>query len=129
MNALYDLSNQLSTKVIVDKSILENNIDTFINDGKHQILVAENNTSVVGYLSAYYHTAIYANGKVAYIDEIVVAKQHRGKRIGTQLLQEFERLAKSRNCVLISLASGGAKTFYEKMGYFSKAAYFKKYLK
>lgn len=128
LNKLYALSNELSDTVKVERTILEKHIDFLIEDDRHQILVAEKDNIVIGYLSANFHTAIYANGKVAYIDEIVIAKENRGKGIGTLLLKAFEQMAKRQKCILVSLASGGAKEFYEKAGYASKASYFKKYL-
>ena len=128
-HGLHYLSNQLSVSVNVDMHSLENHIDLTYKDTNYLILVAELKNSLVGYVSAYFHNAIYANGKVVYIDEIVVAAEHRGNRIGSMLLRELERLAKVQNCILVSLASGGAKGFYEKSGYISKASYFKKYLK
>ena len=40
----------------------------------------------------------------------------------------FEEWAGQNHCVLVSLATAGAKEFYEALGYEAKASYFKKYL-
>ena len=129
LDDLFRLSNQLSDAVKVERNVLEENIVRIAGKEDHVILIAESDRRVVGYLSAYFHWAIYANGQVAYIDEIVVAKERRHRGIGTELLSQFERLAENRKCVLISLATAGAKAFYEKQEYRSKASYYKKYLK
>lgn len=52
----------------------------------------------------------------------------RDREVGTQLMAKFEQIAEQHECILISLATSGAKGFYEKLGYISKAAYYKKYL-
>lgn len=41
----------------------------------------------------------------------------------------FEDWARQRECVLVGLATSGAARFYERLGYISKAGYFKKYLR
>ena len=128
LEIVYVLALQLSESVLIDKKALDRNFKTLLNDKNHFVLIAENGTSVVGYLSGYLHTTIYANGKTANADEIVVTLKNRGKNIGKKLMSEFDKIAKSKHCVLVSLATSVANVFYEKLGYFSKASYFKKYL-
>ena len=43
-------------------------------------------------------------------------------------MTRFEEISKKKECLLVSLATFGAKGFYEKLGYSSKAGYYKKYL-
>ena len=43
-------------------------------------------------------------------------------------MEAFEEWASLHNCVLVGLATRGAAPFYERLGYASRAAYFKKYL-
>lgn len=56
---------------------------------------------------------------VAYIDTLWVDETYRGKGLGTKLLEEFERTAKTKGCYLIHLDTFDfqAKEFYEKQGY------------
>lgn len=128
MESIFRLANQLSDSVKIDKEIFIDNYRQLITDQSNCILVATLGEGIVGYLSAYFHKAIYANGMVGYVDEIVVLDNHRNVRIGAMLMNELEIISKNRNCILISLATAGAKGFYEKIGYSSKAGYFKKYL-
>jgi GNAT superfamily N-acetyltransferase len=58
----------------------------------------------------------------------MVATDHRGAGLGKQLMKAFEEWASLHKCVLVGLATRGAAPFYERLGYASKAAYFKKYL-
>jgi GNAT superfamily N-acetyltransferase len=82
----------------------------------------------VGYLAAYYHPTFYAAGKTAWVDEAFVLPDFRRQRIGRSLLEAFEQWAQQQNCVLVSLATAGAREFYEHLGYTSKAGYYKKYM-
>ena len=83
---------------------------------------------MVGYLSGYRHFAFYAGGETAWCDEVLVREDLRRRGVGRQLMGGFELWAAQNRCVLVSLATAGAKEFYEALGYTTKAAYFKKYL-
>ncbi|MDQ6479344.1 GNAT family N-acetyltransferase [Dyadobacter sp. LHD-138] len=122
------LANQLSEAICVSESYLQNNLTQFIENEKHCLLVAVQNETIVGYVSGYFHDAIYASGLVAYVDEIVVDASVRTMKIGSMLMTCFEDISKENGCVLVSLATFGAKGFYETLGYESKAGYFKKWL-
>jgi ribosomal protein S18 acetylase RimI-like enzyme len=114
--------------VKVDKNIFSNNFNGLITEENHCILVSAYEEKIVGYLSAHFHSTTYANGIVGYVDEIVVLNSYRGFNVGKILMDELEKIGKSKKCMLISLATAGAKGFYEKLGYTSTADYFKKYL-
>lgn len=92
------------------------------------LLVAEDDTGLVGYVSGYTHDTFYANGPTAWVDEILVAEPIRGHGCGRQLMDAFEHWAARHHCVLVSLATRGAASFYEHLGYAARAAYYKKYL-
>jgi ribosomal protein S18 acetylase RimI-like enzyme len=126
--SIFQLANQLSDFVKIDKDIFISNFHQLIADQNYCILVAKLGENIVGYLSGYFHKTIYANGLVGYVDEIVVLDTQRNLRLGTKLMNELEIISKNKNCILISLATAGAKGFYEKIGYSSKAGYYKKYL-
>ncbi|NNE77942.1 MAG: hypothetical protein HKN31_12825 [Pricia sp.] len=81
LERVFTLASQLSESVTIDRPSLERNFATIINDEHHLVLVAESKNSVVGYLSGYMHTTIYANGKTAYVDEIVVLYKKKGNGI------------------------------------------------
>ena len=123
------LANQLSETISVSESYLHANFSRFLENEEHCLFVAVQNEIVVGYVSGYFHDAIYASGPVAYVDEIVVDATARTMRTGSQLMAHFEEAAKKKGCLLVSLATYGAKGFYETLGYTSKAGYFKKYLR
>ena len=128
LSSILHLASQLSDATHIDERQFLKNLPMMLNDEQHCLLIATNDQKVIGYLSSYFHRTIYANGQVAYIDEIVIEDSHRGQKIGTDLMAKFELIAADYQCRLISLATAGAKGFYEKLGYSSKAQYYKKYL-
>ena len=128
IDQIFILANQLSESIHINKGIFEQNFEELIHSNNHCILVAEINQVVEGYISGNFHKAFYANGQVAFIDEIVIDSRYRNLSIGKCLIKEFEAIAKSNNSVLVSLATSGAKGFYEKLDYSSKSSYYKKYL-
>ncbi len=66
------------------------------------------------------------------IENVIVKGLWHGKEIGTQLMEEIEKIGSARNCYYTMLVSGGhrkeAHQFYEKVGYDSDVRGFKKYL-
>ncbi|WP_254562824.1 GNAT family N-acetyltransferase [Dyadobacter diqingensis] len=126
--SILQLANQLSDTINVSESYLTSNFSKFIDNDRHCLVVAVKNEVVVGYVSGYFHDTIYACGLVAYVDEIVVDVNHRAMKIGAALMTVFEKTSKEKGCVIVSLATYGAKSFYEALGYKSNAGYFKKYL-
>ena len=99
-----------------------------LSDQSYATLVAEDKGRLIGYVAGYAHRTFYASGSIAWVDEIWVEPEYRGQGTGRRLMDAFEDWASSRGCVQVSLATRGAAPFYEKLGYNSSAAYFKKYL-
>lgn len=122
------LAKQLSETVIISEDYITTNFKIFLDNEQHCLLVAVKGELVVGYASGYFHHAIYAGGLVAYVDEIVIDASSRSGKIGSLLMDRFEQVSLEKGCRLVSLATFDAKGFYEKLGYETKAGYFKKYL-
>lgn len=99
-----------------------------LQDPCSYLLVAEDETGLIGYISGYCHAAFYAGGNTAWIDEIFVKEERRGEGIGRLLLAALESRARADGCSLVALATAGAGPFYSLIGYEGKAGYFKKYL-
>ena len=83
---------------------------------------------MIGYLAGYAHRTFYASGSIAWVDEIWVEPEYRGRGTGRELMDAFESWASRRGCVQAALATRGAAPFFKKIGYTSSAAYFKKRL-
>jgi GNAT superfamily N-acetyltransferase len=92
------------------------------------LLVAETDGAVVGYLSAHAHLTFIADGPVAWVEELMVAEEHRGTGIGSALLARAEDWAAERGAAYVSLASRRAGPFYLGHGYDDSATFFRKLL-
>lgn len=99
-----------------------------LGDDASAVIVAERGSRLIGYVSGSRHLTFYASGPTAWVDEILVAAEARGAGIGQRLMHAFETWAGGDGCVLVALATAGAAGFYERLGYASRAGYFKKYL-
>lgn len=123
------LARLFPAPTVPDENYIRTRFLTAISDPKAYIAVAvDPDGAIAGYLSGYRHFAFYAGGETAWCDEVLVREDRRGRGAGRQLMRGFELWATENRCVLVSLATAGAKEFYQALGYAEKAAYFKKYL-
>jgi GNAT superfamily N-acetyltransferase len=125
---LFVLARSFPTPTPPDLDAFRSALHTKLADEASALFVSELDGRLVGYVAGYRHVTFYAAGLTAWVEEIIVATDHRGAGLGRQLMEAFEEWASLHKCVLVGLATRGAASFYERLGYASKAAYFKKYL-
>jgi GNAT superfamily N-acetyltransferase len=82
----------------------------------------------VAYLLGFEHPAFFANGPVAWVEEVLVRPEQRGRGTGRALMTAFEQHAAGRGCQLVALATRRAAPFYRALGYQESAVYFRKVL-
>jgi len=92
------------------------------------VLVAEFEDELVGYVLGFIHDTFYANGPVAWVEEIMVHSEHRRTGLGGRLMESFESWSQTRGAVLSALATRRASEFYEAIGYEESATYFRRLL-
>ena len=92
------------------------------------LLLAVDGSECAGYLLGFRHLTFYANGPVAWVEEVVVRSCDRGRGIGKALMEAFEGWAADERCALVALATRRAAPFYRALGYEESAAYFRKVL-
>ena len=81
----------------------------------------------VGYLLGFVHPAFFANGPVAWVEEVLVRPEYRGRGAGRALMSAFEQHAAGRDGRW-SHWPPGAAAFYRALGYQESAVYFRKVL-
>ncbi len=95
-------------------------------------ICAEDAGAIVGFLSLTSRESLYRQGRLAYLDEIVVEEGRRGKGVGTALLGRAEELAREAGCNCLELDSAFHRTdahrFYEREGYTKTGNTFEKEL-
>jgi GNAT superfamily N-acetyltransferase len=126
--AVLALVRQFPTPTPPDDQAFFASFHAKLSDPASYLAVADQRGSLVGYISGDCHPTFYAAGKAAWVDEIFVLPEFRHQGIGGRLLEAFEGWAQQQNCMLVSLATAGARPFYERLGYTSKAGYYKKYM-
>jgi len=92
------------------------------------LLVIEEPGGLLGYLLGFDHYALASNGRIAWIEEIMVRQDRRREGLGRELMRQFEQWAATRGSKLVALATRRARAFYLSLGYEESAGYFRKLL-
>ena len=72
------------------------------------LLLAVNGHEPLGYVLGFRHLTFYANGPVAWVEEIVVRSHDRGHGTGKALMSAFGRWAAGRGANVLALVAPGA---------------------
>lgn len=127
-DALFELARQLATSFRPQRNAFERCLRELTADPSAWLAVAERDGIVLGYCLGFDHIAFYANGRVAWVEEIVVRPEWRRSGLGVRLMTAFEDWARSRGAKLVALATRRAAPFYTALGYEESAVYFRKLL-
>jgi GNAT superfamily N-acetyltransferase len=109
-----------------EKRVFERSFTDLLSRPDTLVAVAEEGGSIIGYLLASWHGTFFADGPVAWVEELMVAQPARGSGVGRALVAEAERWARSVPCAYLALASRRAGAFYEALTYEPSATYFRK---
>jgi GNAT superfamily N-acetyltransferase len=85
----------------------------------HEILVAELDNQIVGVLHQIFYLDILNAGYNSHINFFLVKESHRGKGIGTRLINEAKKTAKKKDCIEMHVDTiyEKATQFYYKHGF------------
>jgi GNAT superfamily N-acetyltransferase len=112
-----------------ERSAFKHSFNELLERSDTLVLVAVTNMSaLVGYLLGSYHGTFFANGPVAWIEELMVGESSRRQGVATKLMSAAEEWARTIPTPYISLASRRAGDFYLRIGYEESATYFRKTL-
>jgi GNAT superfamily N-acetyltransferase len=130
---VFPLSSAMATTAIVDHDVFVASFAELLERDDALVLAAEDGTSgaesaIIGYLLGFDHLAFYANGRVAYVEEVAVRDDRQGEGIGRLLMDAFEAWAATRSAVLVTVATRRAREFYVALGYEETATLFRKLL-
>jgi len=86
-----------------------------------EILVLKDDGQIIGMVSLLYSVSTALGGKVAILEDMVIASSFRKVGLGSVLLNRAIEFAKERNCLRITLLTDydneAAIHFYEKFGF------------
>lgn len=128
VEATYLLAKELATSFKVEKEAFLSSYQRILNENSALILVVKDLETPIGYCLGFMHNSFYANGPIAWVEELFVLESHRKANIGRQLMNNFEDWAQSKNASLIALATRRAEPFYEAIGYEKSETYLRKLL-
>jgi GNAT superfamily N-acetyltransferase len=126
--AVAGLAGELAQSFAFARASFDEHYPALLAAGHACVLVADTGADRVGYLLGFEHLTFYANGRVAWAEEVFVRGDLRGRGIGRALMAAFEDWAQRRGCALAALATRRAAPFYRALGYQESAAYLRKLL-
>ncbi|QHJ71309.1 GNAT family N-acetyltransferase [Planococcus halotolerans] len=92
-NNLYPLAKSLATSFEVNEEDFSNVFNSLVEDNNIDLLVAEKDHELIGYVFVLHHPAFYANGTISWVEELFVSEEYRGQNIGKYLMEEAEKLS------------------------------------
>jgi len=128
MDGVLPLAKSLATSFNVDDQAFSQSYKQLLDMPHATVLVAEQDNTLVAYLLGFEHPSFYANGSVAWVEELYVEKPYRHAGVGRLLMGYFEKSSKEAGNKLVALSTRRASDFYQSIGYQKSATYFKKHL-
>ena len=131
LEILYELDRP---KPINDKEIkvFENKIMGYFSDPQKTIVLAKQDSKIVGLTSIIFLSRLNRTKLEMYIPELIVTKQFRNFGIGKKLIKYCIDLAKKKDCYRIRLESGNQRKeshkFYKSIGFEQSALTFTKHM-
>ena len=101
--AVFTLAQPFATSFVVEEQAFHRSFSALLASSQAHLAVAETARQLVGYVLGFAHYTFFANGRVAWVEEITVSEAFRRQGIGQLLMQEFEAWAVARGCKLVAL--------------------------
>ncbi len=119
-----ELANELSKNKIKDKGFLffKDIIEKIKDNPYHFIFVIENNNKIIGTITVLIEQKIIRNfGKVCHIEDLIIKKEFRNKKLSSKLINHCIEFSKKNNCYKIILnCENNLINYYKKYGFINK---------
>jgi GNAT superfamily N-acetyltransferase len=127
-DSVWPLARDFATSFTPQRDAFDSAFSALVSHPETLLCVAEVRERVVGYLLGSSHVTFLANGRVCWVEEVMVSAEQRRLGIGRALMLTAEHWAAEIGAAYVSLASRRAGDFYEALGYEDSAVFFKKTL-
>jgi len=124
-DSLFGLLKKFATSYQPQPAAFDVNYPRVLQKEESDLLVAEQEGRVVGYLLASDALILFANGVVTELLELYVDEDERRRGIGRRLVQQAVARAKERGAVEVTVPTRRAADFYLALGFESTAEFFK----
>ena len=125
---LFELVRDFATSFTADRSAFAQSLETLLGDSGCDLLCAYDDSEITGYILAFRHLSFFANGPVAWVEELYVRPEFRRRGIAAALMREVESRARQHGVRLVALATRRADEFYRAIGYEASATYYRRVL-
>lgn len=129
---VFDLLRQLWPEQTLDADALRVVYDRALASNLQTYICATDGERIVGFGSLTMKNNLWQAGYLGHVDELIVDKEHRGRGVGTQLLEHIIALAKQQGCSRVELDTAFKRTeahqFYEQHGFQKRGFLFSKVL-
>jgi GNAT superfamily N-acetyltransferase len=127
---LFEIAHGMATSFAPSYPTFKESVRDLVGQHDARLLVAENGSAgIEGYLLGFVHLTFFADGPVAWVEELAVRPEQRRQGLGRALTAAFEEWALGRGARLVALATRRAGGFYSALGYEESAVYFRKVLR
>lgn len=126
--AIFALARPFATSFTVDARAFADSFAELLVTPHALLLVAVREERPIGYVLGFEHVTFYANGRVAWVEELMVSAAHQRQGVGRALLRQFEQRMARRGARLVALATRRAAPFYTALGYEESATYYRRLL-
>src|SRR4051812_37763367 len=92
--ALFSLARAFATSFGVERSAFDASFAALLQSPDAFVTVATDHARIVGYVLGFDHHTFYANGRVAWVEEIMVHEDFRRHGVGRRLMESFEQWAR-----------------------------------
>lgn len=125
-----DISNgllELLKEVWFIEEITIETFNKFISNNNHMFIV-EDNHEIIGSATLHLQQKFIRNGSIAgFIEDVVIKETHRGKNIGSQLIQHLISEGENLGCYKIVLSCFPERvSFYERNGFYNESILMRK---
>lgn len=122
------LTQAFATSFVPTRTAFDRSLSNVLADVDALLLVAQDPAEAVGYLLAHRHLTLFADGSVAWVEELMVHERARRVGVGRQLMERAEGWAREGGARYLALATRRAAEFYQALGYQDSAVFFRKLL-
>lgn len=124
------LLRQLWPDRLIEEVLMKEIYSRCLLDTGLRFFIGEQDGKVVCFASVAVRKSLWAQGKIAHIDELIVSQDGRSNGIGTMIVGEIEKIMVAEGCVKLEVDTAmdrqRAHEFYRRNGFSERAYIFSK---